>query len=924
LLESDRPEFAKLKQMHQNSRASSASASSLYPLAWLAASFAAGIGVAASINAGFWPFFTAAVIAGVAAFFLLRRAKTASILVLLAFAYAGGAFLQAEQSAVRPDRLKVLYDSGAFRSGTVVRLEGTLAGEPELAAGGFFLRVAANRINYQGEAGEVSGTVRLFAEINLDSEELEYQRMNLATGDRIAADVGLKREDRYLNPGVRPAREALDRQGIDATGTVKRPVYLTKLAPGDSPFQFIYAWRKELLGAFQKTFNGPTAGVMIASLLGNKYFLDKQTGEAFREGGTFHILVISGSHITLLGALLAWLLSFVTRRRWRIFVISNLMLWVYTIAVGGDAPVTRAAVMFTILSFAYVVRRQGTLLNALGGSALMLLLLKPSDLFDPSFQLTFACVFAIVAVALPLLEKMRAIGAWYPTAAEPLPPNCSPRLKVFCEVLFWSERSWRREQKRNVWQCVLFKTPWAKRLEDRALQPVLRYLFTAILVSAIVQAWLLPFLVVYFHRLSLAGIFLNLFVGVLLAFETISALFSVLLAQLSTPLAAPFVWLTEQINWLMLHSVDPFDAWDIAAFRLPAYTGFARVIYVAYFLPLVVLWLRTLRWDPFELKRPNNSYARRVFLSPHFAGALLTLLAAVIVFHPFTAPRVDGKLRIDFLDVGQGDSCLLTFPDGATMLIDGGGRFNFSRTKVIGEDGRAVSFNPDAPTIGESVVSEFLWQRGLDTVDHLVVTHGDIDHVQGLADVARNFSIKDGFAGAGNKSSAELEKFYGELKKHGVPLIETARGDVFRFGEVTIEVLSPSTETVALSENNNSLVLRVSYGETSFLFTGDIEKEAEAALLAQPEKLRCDLIKVPHHGSHSSSTEEMVTATGARFAVISVGRDSPFGHPHREVVERWLGSGANTMTTGANGTITVISDGHNISLNSYLENQTHP
>jgi competence protein ComEC len=910
--------------MHQNSRASSATALSLYPLAWLAASFAAGIGLAASINIGFWPWFSAVLIAGVAAIFLRRRVKTASILVLLALACAGGAFLRAEQGTIRADRLKILYDGGAFRSGTAVRLEGTLAGEPELAAGGFFLRVTANRINYQDEASEVSGTVRLFAEINLDSEELAYQRMELATGDRIAADVELKREDRYLNPGVRPAREALDRQGIDATGTVKRPVYLTKLAPGNSPFQFIYGWRKELLGAFQKTFNGPTAGVMIASLLGNKYFLDKQTGEAFREGGTFHILVISGSHITLLGALLAWLLSFVTRR-WTIFVISNLMLWVYSLAVGGDAPVTRAAVMFTILSFAYVVRRQGTLLNALGGSALLLLLLGPSDLFDPSFQLTFACVFAIVAVALPLLEKMRAIGAWYPTAAEPMPPNCSPRLKTFCEALFWSERSWRREQKRNVWQCLLFKTPWAKWLEDRALQPILRYLFAAILISVIVQAWLLPFLVVYFHRLSLAGIFLNLFVGVLLALETVSALFSVLLAQLGTSLAAPFVWLTEQLNWLMLHSVDPFDSWDIAAFRLPAYTGFARIIYVAYFLPLIALWTLIIKWDPFALKQNvERGYARRVFLSPHFAGALLTLLAAVIVFHPFTAPRTDGKLHIDFLDVGQGDSCLLTFPDGTTMLIDGGGRFNFSRTKVIGEDGRAVSFDPDAPTIGESVVSEFLWQRGLDTIDHLVVTHGDIDHVQGLTDVARNFYVRDALAGAGNKSSVELEKFYGELKKHGVPLIETARGDEFKFGEATIEILSPSAETIALSENNNSLVLRVTYGETSFLFTGDIEKEAEAALLEAPEKLRCDLIKVPHHGSHSSSTAEMVKATGAKFAVISVGRDSPFGHPHREVVERWLGSGANTMTTGANGTITVISDGHNISLNSYLENQTHP
>ncbi len=921
--------------MKQDSLRTSNAQLTLYPLAWLAAAFAVGVFLSSALTLSTAIWLTGALLAGPAAFILKYRQYAASLLLLPAFICAGGLLHQIENTRIRPDRLKVLYDNGSFRSGEFVEVTGTIAREPEPAVNGFFLWVDSDILLYQKEENKVSGTVRLFVSIDNEADALQYETLSLGAGDKVAASVELKREERYLNPGVRSRKENLDRQGIDATGTIKDSEDLRKLSAGTSLYtsaaKFIYQWRSALLKEFQTRFNGPTAGVMIASLLGNKYFLDRSTGEAFREGGTFHILVISGAHITLLGTLIVWLLSRITRRRWWLFLISNIILWIYTLAVGGEAPVTRAALVFTILSFSYVVQRQGTLLNALGASALVLLIWKPSELFDPSFQLTFTCVFAIVAFALPLLQKLEAIGAWYPTAKEPLPPNC-PRLfngglKTFCEILFWREKRWRREQKRSVWQCVLFKTKWAARLEENAVQPILRFVFAAIFISAAVQIWLLPFLVVYFHRLSPAGIILNLFVGILLAAETFTALFSVLAAGISATFAAPFVWLTENLNWLMLHSVDPFDVYDTAALRIPAYTGAARIVYVIYFLPLIALWIAAIRWDPFALAvTKQRRFWKQVFYSPQFSCCVLLVLSAVIIFHPFSAPPPDSNLRIDFLDVGQGDAALITFPGGTTMLIDGGGQFNFSKAQVIGENGRPIQFEPDTPVIGEAVVSEFLWQRGLERIDYLVATHGDIDHIQGLNNVARNFFVKAAIIGAGQKPSENLRQFYETLERRNIPVILTARGDVFRFGpseEVTVEILSPSAETVRLSENNNSLVLRITFGERSFLFTGDIEKEAEEVLLEDPARLKCDLIKVPHHGSHSSSSEKFVAATGAKTAVISVGRDSPFGHPHPEITRRWRGSGAIAMTTGSNGTITVITDGHNIRSDNYLRGQTH-
>ena len=123
----------------------------------------------------------------------------------------------------------------------------------------------------------------------------------------------------------------------------------------------------------------------------------------------------------------------------------------------------------------------------------------------------------------------------------------------------------------------------------------------------------------------------------------------------------------------------------------------------------------------------------------------------------------------------------------------------------------------------------------------------------------------------------------------------------------------------APSQNNDSIVVRVRIGEKSFLFTGDIEKEAEAAMLKTGVSLRCDIVKVPHHGSRTSSTTGFVSATRVSLAIVSVGRTSIFGHPNKEVVERWRASGAQVMTTGEKGTISVATDGQAISVTTYVK-----
>lgn len=136
-----------------------------------------------------------------------------------------------------------------------------------------------------------------------------------------------------------------------------------------------------------------------------------------------------------------------------------------------------------------------------------------------------------------------------------------------------------------------------------------------------------------------------------------------------------------------------------------------------------------------------------------------------------------------------------------------------------------------------------------------------------------------------------------------------------------IEILSPPVANPeAASENNDSVVFRLTYGARSFLLTGDIQKETEGRLSQQPENLICDVVKVAHHGSRTSSTENFIRATNAKFAVISVGRDSPYGHPHKEVVERWKNAGAEVLTTGERGTISFSTDGEDLQIETFVRN----
>jgi ComEC/Rec2-related protein len=954
-----------------------------YPLAPLAAAFALGILGALLFRIPLPPVVSIAALTTLLAVIALlgRKMTLAKVFVILTMLFVGSSLAAIEKTRVPPNQLKSLIDQGAIPVGEPVEITGVLQSDPEAAPERLYLNLRVEVIRVRGAQREASGVVVLLAPISSKSIDQEFAELDLRYGARIRVMTTLERSDSFRNPGVSSFTEYLERKGYDATGFVKSPLLIERLENTRVflPLAWLYEWRRNLQGEIDSRFSSETAGVLDAALLGNRYYLSHSTAERFREGGTFHVLVISGLHITFLGGLVFLIAKRFMKNTVVRFLLPVIVLWSYSLAVGAEVSVVRAALMFTVVLFAPLASRRAVSLNVLGGVGIALLGWRPGDLIDPSFQLTFVSVLAIVVVAWPLLEKMSAIGSWRPTRETPYPPSCAPWLRGLCEGLFWSERQAQRELDRTNYRYRLFKAPMASTLERLHIQRLLRYVFAAIVVSAGVQVALLPFLVIYFHRLSLASFILNIGVSVLMGGVAFMAAVGLAIGLISSTLAGPFISFANALNSLMVHSVDPFARVGAASIRLPEYTGWAAAVYVAYYVPLAILAVSLSRWKPLVLPGAGNEVNQldhsKAFLQVvtrfrrlrSFAHALrtlrldgseeinqtaknsrifaknargsrrmeritrLALLAqllaiAVIVFHPWSAGRPKGKLRIDFLDVGQGDSALVTFPDNTTLLIDGGGRPGPFKTRTSNEDVETVGdekFESEGRSIGESVVSEYLWWRGLDHIDYVLATHADADHIDGLNDIARNFVVRAALVARTPTQDPEYSEFSETLSSRGIPIRTIGAGDEMRIGNVLVSVLWPisSTDPNRSSGNNDSIVLHLQFGDRSILLTGDIESSAEKGILESDgnprEDLKADIVKVAHHGSKSSSTQSFIAATQPSFAVISVGQTSVFGHPSPAVVERWKTFGSQVLTTGNSGTITVTTDGTDLKVASF-------
>jgi competence protein ComEC len=864
---------------------------------------------------------------------LRKRNGPAGAALLIGFAAAGALLSSCDRTNLPSDRLECLYDSKVINSDDPVELTGTLAAPPEPAPRAFYLDLAAEHLRVREQWMPASGRARLVISMSDVDAKAAFARLGLAYGSRIRTLVRFERARAYFNPGSPDFNEFLKRRGYDLTGVIKSPLLVERLGAGQANpvLSILYRMRMRIIDALDSSFNPRVGGTLKAMLTDNRYYLDRDTVERLRESSTFHTLSISGLHI----GIIAWALlggpSVIRRRKaWRV-IICLLVLWAYATMVGLAPPVTRATTMITAGLIAPLLFRRSASINTVSIAAFIMLALKPALVADPGFQLSFVAVAAIVALALPVANKLRQIGQWRPTSQTPHPPSCSPTVRFFAEILFWDDQAFEKEMRNSPVRYRLKKARAASVVGHLYLQPILRSLALLVITSGSIQLATLPLMAFYFNLVTPVGVLLNVVAGLLTGVLMLTAIGAVVVSGLSPWLTTQLGVVVNAAHYLLVNAIAPFAEIPFATFRVAHYEGGYAVVYALYFVPLamVAVWIDW--WKPVDhltpidrivthrvsaiaSRKPTGS--RRRFVATFAWVLAMTAVLLAVLRPPSTQP--DGRLRVHFLDVGQGDSALVVFPRGKTMLLDGGGELRFARRE---QEETEPIFTENAFSIGDAVVSRFIWSLGRTKVDYVLATHADADHVGGLSDVVENFRIGQAIVGHVPAHDPEYERFVDALRRRQAPLSAVSAGEHFEIDGVRVEVLWPPKATGAevTSGNDDSVVLRLVYGSVSMLFAGDIERAAEDSLVASGVDLRADVLKVPHHGSRTSSTEGFVNAVNPRYAVISVGERSRFGHPHPPVVERYRARNIRLLQTGRQGTVTVATDGASMEVSTYRE-----
>ena len=272
-----------------------------------------------------------------------------------------------------------------------------------------------------------------------------------------------------------------------------------------------------------------------------------------------------------------------------------------------------------------------------------------------------------------------------------------------------------------------------------------------------------------------------------------------------------------------------------------------------------------------------------------------------------------GKLRVTVLDVGQGDCILVETPTGRAMLVDGGGSNDESQV--------------DSTDVGLKTVVPYLHFRGINKLDVVVLTHPHGDHCGGLTAVLREEPVGVVLDGTVLPyPSADYGAFRQEIADRHIPYRHAARGMRLDLGDgVTALVLNPpvagtpyGTQPDDATVNNYSVVLRLGYGRTHVLLTGDAETEAEDNILAAGFDLSCDVLKVGHHGAANATGDAWLARVRPRLAAISCGRHNPFGHPHPATLARLAAHHVTTYCTAWNGAIVFVSDGRTVTARPFL------
>ncbi len=675
------------------------SATQINPLLTPCAALA--LGILAARLVGFTPF-EAALLTG--AFILLaglaatRRARSLTAACCLAGLLFAGVWTAALHTPGPPPEIDVEVREVVILGGCVV--------EPPAVSGArerFLLELAP----------DARAQVTLYTQADESLPALRY-------GQNIELDAKIRKPHNYGNPGAFDFERYLAERHI--YWTASGAASTLRILPGrcGTAFQkFVMDLRASALDRIARLYRGSAydTAMVQAILVGQNYQLQRVWTEDYRNTGTFHTLVVSGTHVAILAAFFLFLLRICFVPEGAALFLTAAVMWLYALVAGWGAPCVRAAAGLTLFSVARFFYRERRPLNLLAAIAIGFLLLDPDQLFEASFQLTFLAVAFLGAFSGPLIAATTG----------PLARGLADLQDAARDVYLHRRVAAFRVEMRLLVKTLRLALHVPARIATLMVTIPARiffFFFEVAAVSAIAQAGLALPMIVYFHRIGLSGLSANAFIVPILGAAVPIAFVA---------LFTGWVWVAKIAGALLAIS-RAIVAWHAALephWRIPPpplWLGIAFGVSLAAFALSHRKWWRGA------------------------TGAALALALALMLWHPFPPDLRHGELELTAIDVGQGDSLLVVFPDGKTMLVDGGGFAN--------PGGGA---RPKIDT-GEDIVAPYLWERSFRSIDVIALSHAHEDHIGGLASILEDFHPKELWTGAVTESGAPSNASWRNLR----------------------------------------------------------------------------------------------------------------------------------------------------------------
>ena len=662
----------------------------------------------------------------------------------------------------------------------------------------------------------------------------------------------------------------------------------------------LWQLRRHLAESFLEVYGEENGALLAAMLLGERTFLSEETQSLYKAAGALHVIAVSGLHISLLGLGLYRLLRRIFASQAPAAVISVLCMAAYVFLVGNPPSAVRAFIMFAMGLLAGYWKRTLDTPTALSLSAAIILIGNPFYIGQSSFLLSFLAILAISVFQPALKECLALINPYHFPLSRLLGSRRTWRLH-----LLDSRRSWRLCPlgSRKSWRLCLLgsRQTWRLRHLDPQKAPgvcheLLKKVGNGLLSSFSVWIVTLPVQLFFFSEVSLFGIFFNLLIiplmGVILLLgiaglflKEIFHLFAFLAGNVFTDLEITVISICRYAEGIFFAIIK---AGGSLADRL-SFTMWTpgKPVYGKMLLAFCLLLLFCLLG--------NLSENGRTFPEKFWKYRLGILLGVILLLAGYPAHN----LQITFLDVGQGDGICMELPDGRVYLMDGG--------------------SSDVSKVGNYRLVPFLKAKGIRKIDAVFLSHGDTDHINGIAELLEEKQISIDCvclpAGAEQEEFAEIKDL---ARARNISVRTIQAGDFWENNGTKFWCLNPADVTE--SGNAASVVLYMEYQNFSMLLTGDLEGEGEksvAALLRSNAITGISVLKVAHHGSKNSTKEEFLRQCSPSVAVISCGEHNTYGHPHKETLERLNDMGTAVYRTDCSGAVQITVNGSRMKVTEY-------